>query len=82
MTIMGQLLVRNIEDTIVQALKARARRSGRSVEAEHRAILEGVLQPEAVGFAELARRLRDSAPPQQSDSADLIRHDRDRMPPL
>ena len=40
---MGQLLVRNLEDEIVRALKRRAARKGRSTEAEHREILREVL---------------------------------------
>ena len=41
---MAQLLVRNIEDEVVAALKKRAARSGRSVEAEHREILRSALR--------------------------------------
>jgi plasmid stability protein len=44
---MGQLIVRNLKPTIVQALKRRAALHGRSAEAEHRAILEEALAPEA-----------------------------------
>lgn len=46
---MAQLLVRNIDDELVQALKLRAVRHGRSAEAEHREILREVLasRPEA-----------------------------------
>lgn len=40
---MAQLIVRNLEDEIVQALKERAVRHGRSAEAEHREILREVL---------------------------------------
>ena len=36
---MGQLLVRNLPDETIAAIKARAARNNRSVEAEHRAIL-------------------------------------------
>ena len=43
---MGQLIVRNIEDEIVRALKQRAARQGRSAEAEHREILREVLGEE------------------------------------
>lgn len=75
---MGQLLVRNLNDQLIRSLKERAARNGRSVEAEHRAILESVLEPETESFAELAARLRASAPPSKIDSTDLIRADRDR----
>lgn len=40
---MANLVARNADDRIVQALKARAARHNRSAEAEHRAILEEVL---------------------------------------
>lgn len=43
---MGQLIVRNIADKLVSALKRRAARHGRSAEAEHRKILEEALKPE------------------------------------
>jgi len=43
---MGQLIVRNIEDDIVRALKRRAAKQGRSAEAEHREILREVLREE------------------------------------
>ena len=36
---MKQLIVRNIEDEVVRALKVRAAGHGRSMEAEHRQIL-------------------------------------------
>jgi plasmid stability protein len=41
---MAQLIVRNIEETIVKLLKIRAARHGRSAEAEHREILREALQ--------------------------------------
>ena len=40
---MAQLLVRSLEPEVVAELKKRAARSGRSVEAEHRAILRSAL---------------------------------------
>jgi plasmid stability protein len=39
----AQLIVRNIEDELVLALKRRAARHGHSMEAEHRAILREAL---------------------------------------
>ena len=41
---MGQLLVRNLEEEVLVELKKRAVRNGRSVEAEHRAILRAALR--------------------------------------
>jgi plasmid stability protein len=43
---MAQLIVRNIGEDVVRALKRRAARNGRSAEAEHRDILRGVLEQE------------------------------------
>jgi len=40
---MAQLIVRNLEDEVVQALKERAGRHGTSAEAEHREILRQAL---------------------------------------
>lgn len=40
---MGQLIVRNLDAEVVQALKERAARHGRSAEAEHREILRQAL---------------------------------------
>jgi plasmid stability protein len=40
---MAQLIVRNIDDIVVEALKLRAAQHGRSAEAEHREILREVL---------------------------------------
>jgi antitoxin FitA len=76
--VVGQLLVRNVNDQLIRSLKERAARNGRSVEAEHRDILEKALGPEAESFFEVAARLRAETPPQTSDSAALIRADRDR----
>ena len=42
---MAQLIVRNLDPGIVTALRTRAARKGRSMEAEHREILTGVLRP-------------------------------------
>jgi antitoxin FitA len=75
---MGQLIVRGLDDQIIMALKQRAARFGHSAEAEHRAILEQALRPETETFAEAAARLRAQTPPQTTDSADLLRQDRDR----
>lgn len=50
---MANLVVRNLNPCIVDALKKRAVQHGRSAEAEHRALLEELLlQPKAKSFAE------------------------------
>lgn len=51
---MANLVVRNIDDEVVRALKARAGKHGVSAEAEHRKILESVLvRPRKKSFAEV-----------------------------
>lgn len=42
---MGQLIVRNVDDRIIRALKLRAAGKRRSAEAEHREILREALTP-------------------------------------
>lgn len=50
---MANLVVRNLDQRIVDALKQRAARHGRSAEAEHRALLEGLLlRPKGKSFAQ------------------------------
>jgi plasmid stability protein len=50
---MANLLVRGIDDALVQALRERAARHGRSAEAEHREILAASLRhPKKRSFAE------------------------------
>ena len=76
---MGQLLVRNVDDELIRRLKERAAAHGRSAEAEHRAILETALRPSGEGFIEKAARLREAMRGRvTTDSAELIRADRDR----
>ena len=43
---MAQLIVRNIDQVLVDLLKRRAAAHGRSAEAEHREILRAALQPQ------------------------------------
>ena len=46
---MAQLIVRNLEESIVQELKIRAARHGQSAEEEHRRILRQALSPNGSG---------------------------------
>jgi len=51
---MANLVVRNLDQRIVDALKQRAARHGQSAEAEHRALLEELLlRPRRKSFAEV-----------------------------
>lgn len=77
---MAQLTVRSVPPSVVSALKARAARSGRSAEAEHRRILEDALirNVGSTGFFEEARARRVRLPPGEPDATMLLRRDRDR----
>jgi antitoxin FitA len=71
---MANLIVRNIDETIVQALKIRASQHGVSAEAEHRKILEQVLlKPQRKSFAELLSQI-----PNVGNDADFERVQDDR----
>lgn len=57
---MANLVVRNIDEEIVKALKARAGRLGHSAEAEHRSILaNALLRPKRKTFAEVLASMPD-----------------------
>jgi antitoxin FitA len=79
---MGQLIVRNLDDRVIDALKARAARQERSLEAELRLILERAAAERFVDIAEARARAerisRALEGRSHSDSAALIREDRDR----
>ena len=76
---MAQLTVRNIDDEIAAALKARAAKAGRSAEAEHRMILQEALRPrERSDFFREARTRRVKLPNGETTTTDFLRDDRDR----
>lgn len=57
---MAQLIVRNVEDSVVRALKLRAAQQGRSAEAEHRELLRAALLGKArKSFKEVLRSMPD-----------------------
>lgn len=79
---MSQILVRNLDPQVVERLKKRAERNHRSLEAEVRAILEDhaerdVRQRRIEEFLAAADAIRTRSGPQHTDSADLVREDRD-----
>ena len=77
---MAQLLVRDVPEATVAALKKRAKEHGRSAEAEHRAILEAALKQKKEDFWERADKLRkelEDSGRTFTDSTELIRQDRD-----
>jgi plasmid stability protein len=57
---MAQLIVRNVEEAVVRALKIRAAREGRSAEAEHRELLRRALLGEPrKSFKDVLRSMPD-----------------------
>lgn len=57
---MANLIVRNVDDAIANALKVRASQHGISAEAEHRRILEqALLRPRKKSFLEVLRQMPD-----------------------
>lgn len=77
---MGQLIVRNVDDQIIRALKMRAAEKRRSAEAEHREILR-----EALVARRRTKTLKDALleMPSAGDDADFERpRDLGRKPRL
>jgi antitoxin FitA len=75
---MANLLVRNLDEDVLRALKAAAKAHGRSLQAEIHEVLRNASVRRLAETRRLSarwlRRLRDST---QSDSTALIREDRD-----
>jgi plasmid stability protein len=78
--ILATLTIRNVDDEVVTALKARAKRNSRSLEAEIRVLLRDLVQRGAeASLRELADRIAAMTPKvPQTDSTELIREDRAR----
>lgn len=75
---MPQLLVRNVPEDTFAALKVQAARHGRSVEAEHRALLETALKGEDADWRHKADEMRVRMRGRSNvPSWVLIREDRD-----
>jgi plasmid stability protein len=74
---MPSILVRGLDKKIIEGLKARARRNGRSLQGEAKLVIEqaaGAAQIDAI----LARWKKEFAGKKFESSADLIREDRER----
>ena len=77
---MGQVLIRGLEDDVLERLRQRADGNHRSLEGELREILLAAsMQVSVVEAKELAGRLRSRLEGRlHSDSTGLIREDRER----
>jgi plasmid stability protein len=74
---MGQILVRNLEDTVIERLKARALKADKSLEQTVRDILAEATKPSREEILAEMDRLRAEIGPVTLDATDLIREDRD-----
>jgi plasmid stability protein len=75
----AQVLVREIDGAVLAALKRRASRGGRSLQAELKHVLERASRSDVVEARRLAARIRRMlAGRAHSDSADLVAADRAR----
>lgn len=76
---MAQVIVRNLDDTVVDTLKQKAKLHGTSLEQELREILSEAAHLTKRERRSLAQRIQAMTPGdiEQTDSADLIREDRD-----
>lgn len=77
---MAQVIVRNLDDDVVATLKRKAALRGHSLEQELRGILSSAARLTTEERVALAKNIRDMTPEgvTQTDSAELIREDRDR----
>jgi plasmid stability protein len=74
------LTIRNVDDDVVVALKAQAKRNKRSLEAEVRVVLhDAVDRGSRTSLRDLADRIAALTPKvPQTDSTELVREDRAR----
>jgi antitoxin FitA len=76
---MAQILVRKLPDSLVEQLKARARRNGRSLEAEVRDVLQRAVTKDKAEFLKAADAMRARlAGRHHTETLELLREDRDR----
>ena len=77
---MANLTIRNVDDEVVAKLKARAKAHNRSLEAELREVLKTAADPSSeVNLRQLAEQIAAmTLDVPQTDSAELLREDRDR----
>ncbi len=76
---MAEILIRDLDNETIQRLEERARRNGRTLEAEAKLLLENAAGSQKITeFLDNARKWRSSVGGHFESSADLIREDRER----
>lgn len=75
---MGQIIIRKLEDEVIDRLKARARAAGTSLEEVARETLRAAVEPSRAEVLAEADRIRAMGDPSTKDSTQVIREVRDR----
>ena len=76
---MPEILVRNLDKKTIDRLKKRAKKGGRSLQAEVKSILEQAAKLDMESARRLVDRIRVKCKDRKSsDSVELIREDRER----
>jgi len=78
---MSQLLVRNLDEEVVESLKHRAKANHRSLQAELVLILENTAKVQPTHFWKNSAKIREQLAKSNQlflDSAELVREDRDK----
>lgn len=78
---MGQIIVRNLDDTVIERLKARAAAGNTSLEQTVRDILTAAAKRDREELLAKLDAIRAMSPPSTLDSTALIREDRDNDEP-
>ena len=76
---MPDVLVRDVDEKVLEKLKNKVARNGPSLQREVQIILNEAINFEPLTDAEVARKIKDSLRGREhSDSAELLREDRNR----
>lgn len=79
---MGQILVRNLDDSVIERLKARALKADKSLEQSVREILVAAAKPSREEILADMDRIRARIGPVDFDITAAIREDRDNEEPF
>ena len=76
---MAHLVLHDVDPKVIEELRKRSDPHGHSIEDEAKAVLEESLGLSRARALRAARRIRAEIPGPFDDSAELLRHDRDRL---
>jgi plasmid stability protein len=74
---MGSIVIRNLDDAIIDSFRTKAELNGRSLEAEMRDALRQTAPLSREQKCRMLEKVRITLPAGSPDSTDLIREDRD-----